>query len=102
MQKLKVVSIKEVKSEEGNMMSLRYVLTRNCRNHIKGQKYYGIEIEKESNGTLEREKVEGISHSKEFVQGILECLYDNVVTPVSMVEVIDDLVTESMVERLFV
>lgn len=57
---------------------------------------YGTMIRKTDEGTEETEAVKGITHSKEVIHDIIGLLLEHTVTPVSMVDVIDDYITEKL------
>lgn len=57
---------------------------------------YGAEIRKTEAGKNEIETVKGITDSKEMVTDLVDILLENIVTPISMVDVIDDYITEKV------
>lgn len=57
---------------------------------------YGAEIRKTEAGNNEIETVKGITDSKEMVTDLIDILLENIVTPISMVDVIDDYITEKV------
>lgn len=60
---------------------------------LKDQTVYGIEIVKKvDNKEVEGQKVKDFSSSIENVKSLINKLADNIVTPVSMMFVIDDIV----------
>ena len=57
---------------------------------------YGAMIRKTDEGREEIETVKGITHSKEVIHELTELLLKHIVTPVAMVDIIDDYVTEKL------
>ena len=57
---------------------------------------YGAKIRKVEEGKEETESVMGITSSKEIITSLVNLLLENVVTPISMVEIVDDFVTEKL------
>lgn len=57
---------------------------------------YGAKIRKVDEGKEETESVMGITSSKEVITNLVNLLLENVVTPISMVEIVDDFVTEKL------
>lgn len=92
MRKYKLLFRNEVTLEDDRKMRLEYGLVEN-RSSSDGEPYYGIQIIKYLDDNLEMEEVKGVSNSKGLVESITEILYRHVVTPISMVEIIDDLIT---------
>ncbi len=89
---------KELKErEERNPIELMYYKTKKCRNNLMNQKYdiYGIEIlKKEYIGKeihMESECVENISKNETIVDRIIEKLKNNSVTPMSLKEIMHDI-----------
>ncbi|MDF2538327.1 MAG: hypothetical protein K0S76_1348 [Herbinix sp.] len=83
----------EVKLEDERSMKLDYSLTERLSESEEKTPYYGIQIEKYLDDTVEKDEVTGISNSKDTVISIIKKLFQYEVTPVSMVEIVDDLVT---------
>ena len=82
----------EVTLEDDRTMRLEYNLTEN-QSASNDEPYYGIQIVKYLNDDLETEEINGISYSKDKVKSITKILFQNVVTPISTVETVDDLIT---------
>lgn len=84
---------KSVELEDKSVMELEYYLIENQKNEELDKALYGVKIAKRIGDYTESEEVDAISYSKEFVKQILDKLMENEVTPISMIEIIDDLVT---------
>ena len=78
--------------DDNRRMRLEYVITENHRS-ITGKPYFGIQIIKYIDDDLEIEEIKGISFSREKVEKMIKILYQQVVTPISMVEIVDTLST---------
>lgn len=83
----------ELRLEDERSMKLDYCLTERYSETDQSKPYYGIRITKYLGDAVEHEEVTGISYSKEKVEGILQKLFKHEVTPISMVEIVDDLIT---------
>jgi hypothetical protein len=83
----------EVILEDNRCMKLNYSMLVTNKEEGTGEPYYGISISRYLDNTVETEEVEGISYSREAVVSMIKTLYHNVVTPISMIEIVDDLVT---------
>ncbi|HAU85314.1 MAG TPA: hypothetical protein DCW90_07385 [Lachnospiraceae bacterium] len=57
---------------------------------------YGAKICKVEEGHEETESIMGITSSKEVITNLVNLLLENAVTPISMVEIVDDYVTEKL------
>lgn len=82
---------KTVQLEDNRVMDLAYYLLENPRED--NTVLYGIKITKTIDEYTESEEVDAISYSKEFVQQIIQTLMKNEVTPISMIEIIDEIIT---------
>lgn len=78
--------------EDNRSMRLEYNLTKN-HEPDKAEPYFGIQIIKIMDDNLEKEEIRGISYSKDKVESMTRILYQNQVTPISMIEIVDDLIT---------
>ena len=80
--------------EDTSCMQLDYCLVESAseEDHEKSP-YYGIKISKYYGDTVESDEIAGISASRENVVSILKKLHRYEVTPISMVEIIDELVS---------
>ncbi|WP_455716301.1 DUF6514 family protein [Anaerosporobacter sp.] len=97
MKHFSLIGEREVKLENQMGMVLKYYLVeepskevgeRDCLNFL-----YGIKIEKQFGEIVESEEVEALSYSKEVVVQLIHTLIECTVTPMTLVEVVDDLVT---------
>ncbi len=82
--------------EDTRSMQLDYCLIENVSREDQGTPFYGIKIMKHLGDTMEMEEVEGISASRENVMTILKKLFQFEVTPISMIEIVDELVTQGL------
>lgn len=92
-----LIGEREVKLENQMGMVLKYYLVEEPSKE-DGEKestkfLYGIKIEKQFGGTVESEEVEALSYSKEVVLQLIHTLIECTVTPMTLVEVVDELVT---------
>ena len=95
MKEAKVLFSNDVLLGEAGIMKLDYCLLENYSEEWQGS-YYGVRITKYMDGVTESDEVPGISTSKEKVVSILKKLYEHQVTPITLVEILDDM--ESMEE----
>jgi hypothetical protein len=93
MKQLHLLFSREVCLEDARRMKLDYSLTEECSQAEQAKHYYGIRITKQMENTVETEEVSGISHSRDAVVTMLKKLFQYEVTPVSLVEIVDDMVT---------
>ena len=94
MKQLQVLFSNEVALEEDRKMRLDYFLTEGYLKSDVNEPYYGIRITKNLDNLEEFEEVSGISCSKEIVLSMIKKFSMNVVTPIHLVEIVDDLVTQ--------
>jgi hypothetical protein len=74
-------------------MKIEYYLTEE-KSETKSQvPVYGMSIVKKDGSCVEIENSGGVSHSSEVVKGMLHALAKGAITPISMIEVVDELVT---------
>lgn len=89
---------KDYQDESNRRLNLRYYLLETRRAAVQSEAVYGIGIEKTLKGEgkhlFEKEMASCISYSKVFVKQMIQKLMDNLVTPVSMLEILDDMITE--------
>ena len=95
MKKVELLFSNEVILEDQRKMKLDYSLTESCATDST-EPYYGIRIGKYLEDDKEWDEVSGISHSKETVISMIKKLFQYEVTPISMAEIIDELVTNGV------
>lgn len=85
----------EVTLEDERIMKLDYSLIENAseKNQIP---YYGVSITRYLGDVVESDEIKGISESKEAAVLIIKKLCQFQVTPISMVEIVDELVTQGI------
>lgn len=76
-----------------NIETKYYLVEENREGCGKSGKLFGIEIIKTESDVTESEYTGAISHSKEIVEEILLKLMDNYITPISLIEIVDEIVT---------
>lgn len=80
----------QMKLEDGEQVCLQYYVTKeaveNCRN------VYGIKVEKQGEET-ETEFTGPISQSEDWVIRICRLIAGNQVTPIGLINVVDDIIT---------
>lgn len=96
MERLEFIFHNEVLLENEKKMKLDYCLTEKFTEDNPVTPYFGIQITKYIEDDIEIEKVTGISYKKETVLSIINKLIQHEITPVSMVEVLDDMITEGV------
>lgn len=93
MKQVQLLYSNRVTLEDARSMQLDYCLLENLSDEDKGTPYYGIRVSKYLGNTVETDEVEGVSTSKECVVTILRKLFQFEVTPISIAEAVDELVT---------
>ncbi|SES64657.1 DUF6514 family protein [[Clostridium] polysaccharolyticum] len=76
-------------------MCLEYFILKEQNEH-DNTVTYGAKICKTENGIDEVEEVKGITDSSKVIISLADMLLENTVTPISMVDVIDDYVTDKL------
>ncbi len=94
MKNAKILFCNELTLEDERRIKLDYYLTECCTEEDQSKAYYGIGINKHVDGVTESEEVLGISFSKDRVVAIINQLFRNTVTPISMIGILDDLIGE--------
>lgn len=93
MKQVQLLFCNNVLLDDAHNMKLDYSLTEKVFETDQKTPYYGAKITKYLGDTVESDEVCGISTSKDFVISIIQKLYQHEVTPISMVEIVDELVT---------
>lgn len=83
----------EVMLEDDRVMKLDYCLTERI-SEADQTPYYGVMITKFLNELVETEEITGVSASREDAVTIIKKLCQFEVTPISMVEIVDELVAQ--------
>ncbi|MDD3173311.1 MAG: DUF6514 family protein [Herbinix sp.] len=96
MNKLQLLFSNEVMLEDERVMKLDYCLTEKISETEDKVSYFGIKVTKVLEDLRESDEVTGISTSREDVVSIIQKLCQFVVTPISMVEIVDELVTQGV------
>lgn len=78
---------------ENRDIELEYYLVRQIEEEWN-QPVYGIAVEKRENGIKEQELACGISKSESIVKRMIDKLCCYTVTPISLLEIVDDIITE--------
>ncbi|HEY8499730.1 MAG TPA: DUF6514 family protein [Clostridia bacterium] len=92
MRKLELLFRNEVTLEDDRKMRLEYKLMES-RSTDDGKPYYGIQIVKYLDNDMEMDEEAGISYSRDKVIAIAKTLYKHAVTPITMAEVVDDIIS---------
>lgn len=95
MKKLQLLFSNEIILENTDKMKLDYNLTEKTSEDCDGS-VYGIQITKYHKENIETEEINNISYSKDVVVSIVHKLYHYEVTPISMVDIVDDLLSEAV------
>lgn len=96
MEKLYLEGTKLITVGEDKEVKFDYYLVEDNRRFEKNIMLYGIKIVQHMEDHLIAEYSEPISYSKDIVQDMVHKLYNNEVTITTMLEIVDDLVTECM------
>jgi flagellar basal body P-ring protein FlgI len=94
MKEAKVLFSNDVLLGDASIMKLDYSLTEQVSENDHQNPYYGVRITKHLNDQIEADEVTGISSSRDRVVAILRKLCQYEVTPISLVEILDDLETQ--------
>lgn len=86
----------EVLLEDARVMKLDYRLTERMSEDDHKTTYYGVRITKYLGDIIESDEVAGLSESKDSVLSVIKKLCQFQVTPISMVDVLDDLVSQGI------
>lgn len=96
MKQLQLLFSNEVLLEDARVMKLDYSLTERCSETDLAAPFYGVRITKRLEDSVETDEITGISTSRDAVVSIIKKLCQFEVTPISMVEIVDDLVTQGV------
>ena len=80
-------------TEDEHNFKLNYFITQK-QSEDDEKLIYGIAVTKEASGVFEEEIVDNLSYLKQDAEDILVMLADNLVTPICLVEIVDDLITK--------
>ena len=94
MKELQLLFSNEVVLEDERIMKLDYSLTEKVSELDQKTLYYGVKVTKRLDQIVESDEVTGISHSRDIVVSIIRKLCQFEVTPISMIEIMDELVTQ--------
>lgn len=94
MKQLELLFSSEVRLEDERRMKLDYCLTAEYAHSGQPEPYYGIRITKRLGNLEEMEEVRGISYCKDSVISMIKKLFQHEVTPIHLVEIVDDLITQ--------
>lgn len=100
MRELRLAGERSFENENRQRTSLFYYLVEDHRDMVVDTPLYGIQVQKQvkENGKIvkEKETAVAISYSEDFVKQLLYDLIHNMVTPMCLLEVLDDLVTKEI------
>lgn len=103
MKQLYLVGNRELLDEECRQMNLGYYLIEEERDEKANTSLYGIQITKQTvkRGSVrtEKESTPALSYSRSFVEKMIFRLMEGSVTPIALLEVVDDMVGESLVSN---
>ena len=79
-------------TEDEHSFKLNYFLTQ--KQSEDSEKFlFGVAVTKEASGVFEEEVVDNLSYSQQEAEDMLNILAANQVTPICLVEIVDELVT---------
>lgn len=94
MRKLYLEGTKRMMLEDNKEVQLDYYLVEDFKDRGHDISLYGIKIVRHLEDYLETEDTEPISYSRDIVKDMVHKLWNNEVTLVTMLEIVDDLVSE--------
>ena len=94
MRKLYLEGTKTMIMEDNKEVQLDYYLVEDYKDRGQDISLYGIKIVKHLDDCLETEYTDPISYSRDIVKEMVHKLWNNGVTLVSMLEIVDDLVSD--------
>lgn len=77
-------------------VQIEYYLTEEAVDKYTRKPIYGISVVKRDGINVEEENSGGVSHSQDVVKDMLHTLAKGSITPMSMIEIVDDLVTSRL------
>lgn len=95
---MKILSMegkKLLEMEDGTWLQLEYYLTEDESESFE-DKLYGLAIIGIEGDNAEMESVEKVSYSKDIVQEMLHTLISYSVTPIGMLDIVDEMITLRM------
>lgn len=88
----------ELEAANQTRVKLEYYLTEETRDVEVASALYGVEVKKESRNKCgifrEQESARCLSYSREIVEGLVRMLLANTVTPMNLIEVVDDYISK--------
>lgn len=95
-----LIGTKEIKDCNNDKMKLEYYLTVIKSDFDEIDAIYGIQLVKckRTGKRIEKEMetIKRLSYSKKLVEQIIVCLMDNTVTPICMLEIVDEYISKEM------
>lgn len=96
MRKLYLESKKHAKVGPLSWIKLEYYLTKEESETSESPTVYGMGIIKKTKHMIEIEETGGVSHSEEMVLSMIQSLIACNITPMVLLEVVDEMVSERM------
>ena len=93
MKQVQLLYSNNVLLEDSRNMRLDYSLTEMVSDADQMTPFYGVQVTKYLGDLTETDVAWGVSDSKDTVVSILKKLHHFQVTPITMVEILDDLIT---------
>lgn len=94
MKKLYLEGTRTLVLEDNKELKLDYYLVEDHKDFGSQALLYGVKIVEHLENCLQSEYSDPLSYSRDYVQNIVHKLWYNEVTLVSMLEIVDDLVSE--------
>jgi hypothetical protein len=93
------IKVKAQDDSHDNEFFIDYYLVKRMYNHRRQKICYGVGIEKysmlgDSKQSLEQEEAENLSYDSDVIIQIIKKLYEGKVTPMTLLEVLDDIAEE--------
>lgn len=95
MRVLSFMGKKRIELESGNWMELEYYLSEEDELETN-ETHYGMSVVEMKDELTITESIRAVSQSKEVVADMLKDLITHTVTPISLVEIVDEMVTTRM------